>query len=331
MTSVEQLGSWGNETTFLLPATKQPHTMSALAQSKGQWPNGARAAVAFTIDNMGEAADLDRGLWPEEKPVGSHYSVNEVLPQMLDLLKRYGIPVTYFVESWNLAVYPAAINSIASAGHEVAWHAFRHEAWGKLSPESETDNFRRSFDAYAKFADGEGKGSVDRYHGFRPPGGTIHGQQTLKLCHDYGLDYVSPSAEDAALVKLEDSDDSIVVLPFKWRTVDAYYVMDSFEGLRKMKQELPAETQSYDTVAQSYIAEIDRAIETGGYVSTLFHPFLSNSDEAFAAIDRVLKHMARQRDEGPIWLARCKDISDHIKAHPSIVGSDPKWDNSSWR
>ena len=302
-----------------------------MATSQAKWPNGASAAVAFTIDNMGEAADLDRGLWPEHVPIGSHYSVKEMLPRFLDLLKKYDVRATYFVESWNLDVYPDAIKSIASAGHEVAWHAFRHEAWNKLSGDAELDNFERSLKAYEQFSAGEGKGLIDRYHGFRPPGGVIHGERTLKLCRKHGLDYISPSAEDAAFVPLDNGKDSIVVLPFKWRTVDAYYVMDSFAGLRKMKRELPEETQSYDKVAQAYIEEVDTAIEQGGYVSTLFHPFLSNSPEALRAIDAVIQHMVKQREEGKIWLARCKDIAEWVWEHPDVVSIDPHWDNSSWR
>lgn len=102
--------------------------MSPERPTGGPWPNDASAAITVTFDDMGEAADINRGLWPDDQPIGSHYSVVRMLPKFLALAKRYDIHVTYFAESWNLGVYPDAIKSIAEAGHEVAWHAWQHEA-----------------------------------------------------------------------------------------------------------------------------------------------------------------------------------------------------------
>ncbi|KAK0889076.1 hypothetical protein LTR02_015762 [Friedmanniomyces endolithicus] len=299
--------------------------------SNGGWLNGARAAFAFTVDNMGEAADLDRNLWPDSQLIGSHVSVTEVLPRILALLKEYDVPATYFIESWNLSVYAEAIRQISSAGIEVAWHAYRHEAWSKLDEKAERDNFTRSFDAMADFTTSEGKGLVGPYRGFRPPGGIIHGDRTLKLCREHGLTYISPSAEQGAVVKLDGGVDSIAVLPFKWRTVDAYYYMDAFAGLRKVKGELPDEAQDPDVLVRKYIEEIDNVIETGGYLSTLFHPFLTNTPEQLQAMEQVLRHLVQRRDEGKLWLARCCDIADWMLEHPGVVGDDPQWDNTSWR
>ncbi|KAK5136450.1 hypothetical protein LTR08_003095 [Meristemomyces frigidus] len=300
-----------------------------------KWPNGARAAIAFTIDNMGEAADLDRNLWPASQLVGSHYSVTEVLPQFLDLLRRHDIKATYFIEAWNLKNYPRAVQSVAGAGHEVGWHAWRHEAWSKLDEGAERANFDRSFgtEGLAGFtSEGRlGKGVVDRYHGFRPPGGIIHGDRTLKLCRQHGLSYISPAAEHAALVTLEPGKDQIAILPFRWKTVDAFHYMEAFGGLRKAKGEASDAVQSPETLARKYIEEIDGAIESGGYLSLLFHPFLTNEPARMRAMEVVVEYLARKRDEGQIWLARCCDIAEWIHEHPDAVGDDPGWDTTSWR
>ncbi|KAH9845585.1 Polysaccharide deacetylase [Teratosphaeria destructans] len=296
------------------------------------WPNGAKAAIAITLDNLGEAADLERGLWLKDVPVGSHYSVTEVLPRIITLLRKYDLPATYFCEASNLSIYPDAIKSIINAGHELAWHAWRHEAWASLDEEAEKANFARSFgqDGMAGFASTvEGLGGS--YKGFRPPGGIIHGERTLALCKDYGLSYISPAGHDAALVSFNGNQERMAILPFRWSTVDAYYYMDTFSGLRVLKGEFGEETQPPSTLVQAYKAEIDEAVKSGGYRSVLFHPFLTNDPVRLEAMEEILSYIASLQASGTVWVSQCDSIAAWMYAHPQTFGEDPGWDTASWR
>jgi len=73
-------------------------------QAQPRWPHGAKACISITLDNMGEAADINRGLIPESDPVGDHHSVKVELPKMLDLLEAYKVKGTYYIEGWNCDV-----------------------------------------------------------------------------------------------------------------------------------------------------------------------------------------------------------------------------------
>lgn len=315
-------------------ASSFPHIMA----SSTKWPNGARTAIALTLDNMGEAADLNRGKWPASQAIGSHFSVIEALPKILALLKKYDVHVTYFIESWNLNQYPDSIRTISDAGHEVGWHAYQHEGWYTLKDSAaEKDNFARSFQAMKHFVgeDASGNGKATPYRGFRPPGGPIHGDRTLSLCRDFGLEYISPAAEHAAVVEVSQSGnrglDSIVVLPYRWRNIDAYYYMDSFAGLREMKGEKAKDALGEEELVRRFISEIDDAIRTGEFKSFLFHPFLSNSVARLKAMEEVVSYLAEKRDQGLVWLARCCDVEKHVRQQPSCVSTDPQWDQSIWR
>lgn len=280
---------------------------------------------------MGEAADLNRNLWPPTTPIGTHPSVTKALPKILSLLQKYNITVTYFIESWNLSVYEnVVVEGVAGAGHEVAWHAWQHEAWWTLDGEAERGNFERSFGEVGRVLGRRG-GGLEGYAGFRPPGGIINGERTLKLCREYGLSYLSPAGEEAAIIPVDDGGDELVVLPFKWVTVDAYFYMESFAGLRKLKKEYSEDVQSSDTLVSRYKAEIDKVIENGRFLALLFHPFLTDRPERLEAFETILKYLVQKRDEGKIWLARCRDVEEWVREHPDSVGRDPGWDLSQWR
>ncbi len=121
----------------------------------------AGAAVSVTFDNLGEAAQLELGMWPEDVHQGKHFTVREVLPRLLELLATRGVRATFFVEGLNAEMYPGALRDLARAGHEVAVHAWRHEEWGALNGPTEAALLDRATEAMHSI------GVEPR--GFRPP------------------------------------------------------------------------------------------------------------------------------------------------------------------
>lgn len=272
------------------------------------WPNGARAAISFTMDNLGEAQAVRTGAHPASQPIGQDPSVLTTLPRMLDMLDAHNhIRATYFAESWSLPVYPSAVQELRRGGHEVAWHGYQHEVWHALGEEAECLNFERSWDVAG------GHGVV--YEGFRPPGGSINGSRTLALCKENGVRYVSPLGELGV-----DIDTGVVVLPFEWETVDAFWYMDKFSGIRA-EHGRPEEAPGSAAFREYLLAKLDELKRDGGYISILFHPFLQTSEEKLDVLEEVLQKISSDKD---LWVAPCNEVAAWVREHAESFSSKPR-------
>jgi peptidoglycan/xylan/chitin deacetylase (PgdA/CDA1 family) len=219
---------------------------------------GKRAALCLTFDNLGEAAELELGLWPGERPVGAHPSVTRALPRILDALG--GLRATFFVEGWNARVYPDALGEIAARGHETALHGWRHEIWRALSPERERELLARGAEALRGPA------------GFRPPGGAGTAA-TGALLAELGFSYASSAEGDCAL-------------PFAWTAVDAYY-LDPL--LAPVRERLGA---GRDPLS---LARWREALGSARGV-VVFHPYLLVRDDAFEVFAEFAAGLAGRDD-----------------------------------
>ena len=227
----------------------------------------AVATVSVTFDNLGEAAELERGTWPEGRPLGEHFSVGEALPQVAELLARSGIAATFFVEGLNGELYPDALEALRAAGHEVACHGWRREPW--LGVTDERGRLERARDALG--------GPV----GFRPPGGLLNAQ-TPEFLSQLGYRYCSPEGSRAG--RLGD----IAVLPFRWELIDAYHYLPHFAELRERNGD-PAAPLEPAVLRERVLAALDA--HTDGHLVLIFHPYLVTGD-AVGVLADVLARVA---------------------------------------
>jgi peptidoglycan/xylan/chitin deacetylase (PgdA/CDA1 family) len=261
-----------------------------------EWPGGARGALCLSFDNLGEAAEIELGaLAPDDPSVGKHPTATRVLPTLLDALAGHEVPATFFVEGLNAGLYPDALRAIAAGGHEVAYHAWRHEQWGELSAAEQADNLARGVAAF------EALGLSPT--GMRPPGGEL-GPGGTEVLREAGLRYCSPAGEDVGV------EDGVAVLPFRWRHVDASCVLPP---LALAREEICGSPDPIEPGAfLAYLnAEIERLATEGGFATFILHPFMLE----WLGEDRLgelLGHLRTARRGGELWLAGCAEVAEHV-------------------
>jgi peptidoglycan/xylan/chitin deacetylase (PgdA/CDA1 family) len=251
------------------------------------------AAIAVTFDNLGEAADLERGQWPAGEPLGHHPSVTHALPRVLDVLAELELRATFFVEGVNAELYPDALLAIAGAGHEVALHGWRHEVWSDLDASEERRLLRRGVDALGELSLTPA--------GFRPPGGRLTASSAEALAQA-GFAYCSPAGEGAGM------RDGLAVLPFRWTLIDAFHYLPSF-GARRQAAVGSPDPLTPGTFSATVEQAVRHAVHEGGFLATLFHPFLADADERLDAMRAVLTTIHGLVAEQHVWCAPLRDIA----------------------
>jgi peptidoglycan/xylan/chitin deacetylase (PgdA/CDA1 family) len=277
---------------------------------------GAGAAVSVTFDNLGEAAELELGLWPADQPLGQHFTVKEILPRLLEMLSSLSLSATFFVEGLNAEVYPDTLRSLADRGHEVAAHAWRHEEWASLDLETETRLLSRATAAM--------KAAGLAPSGFRPPGGGLT-TSTLGLLAEEGYRYASPAGEK------EGIRGGLAVLPFRWPLVDAYSFMPQFAGLREQFSG-SSEPVAPDQMSRVMRGSLTEHAKQGGHLALLFHPFAVavTGEPGWTALQEILTAAVELADDGLVGLMRMDEAAHWMLDHPADFGHEPRLDDATW-
>ncbi|HEX7059345.1 MAG TPA: polysaccharide deacetylase family protein [Solirubrobacterales bacterium] len=277
------------------------------------WPDGARGALSLSFDNLGEAAEIELGAIDADTELDPHPTVTEALPALLGALEAAGLKATFFVEGLNTERYPEALTGIAAAGHEVAYHAWRHEQWGDLSAEEQAHNLKRGLIGFRALG--------IEPTGLRPPGGLL-GPGGLDVLREAGLRYCSPAGEGAG------EDGGIALLPFQWRHLDASCVLPP---LGTVREQIAGSAEPLDPGAflAHLESEVERLARDGGYATFVLHPFMLawfGEDRLAELLDLVIAASAG----GDLWVAPCAAAAEYVLANPERFRGQTALDSTSW-
>ena len=273
-------------------------------------PDSCRAGVSVTFDNLGEAADLERGQWPENEPLGRHFSVKRTLPCILDTLEELALRATFFVEGINAELNSEALLEISNSGHELGYHGWRHEFWPNLSPSNEARLLERGVRKMDELG--------VRPRGFRPPGGRLT-PSSPELLESLGFTHCSPAGVGIGFLG------NLVVLPFEWRLIDAFYYLPRFGALRENITG-SSEPLSPSHLRKTLSSALQGVVRDGGHLTLVFHPFLEEQEDRFGIMRGALEAVRDLTQDGLVWCAPCRDVVSWVRERPGAFGNGLRLD-----
>lgn len=263
------------------------------------WPDGARCAVALSFDVDHETNELRDGGQSIGAMSRGQYGNRQGIPRIMQVLRRYSIPASFYVPAVTAMLYPDETRMFAAEGHEVGIHGWIHERNSVLPPEAERDLQMRAADKLEEI-------SGVRPVGIRTPSWDFS-PVTLEITRDMGLIYDSSLMADVDCheLLLDGEDAGVVELPVEWIRDDAvYFNMNRFSALRPYT---PPEA-----VFDIFRREFEAAYVEGGIFQLTMHPHVIGYRSRIWILETLAELM---RAQGDVWFATHADIVRHVRAN----------------
>ena len=272
-----------------------------------KWPNGARCAIMFTFDLDAETLSNNRNSNIEggksfirSGSIGKYGPVRST-PRILELLKKYSIPATFFVPGWVAENYPDTFKAIVEDNHEVANHGYTHEKFIELSFDEQKEIIEKSQAIFKKLV---GKEAC----GYRTPSGDWSAE-TAKLLNELGFLYSSSMRGDDRPYRtiVDDKETDLIELCAKWELDD--YVQFGY-NLYPPDPSGQARISNIKDVLDNFTREFDGYYRYGLCFVLMMHPQIIGKPGRVMMLERLIQHIMSYPD---VWFATGKQIAQWWK------------------
>ncbi|MCL5045416.1 MAG: polysaccharide deacetylase [Actinobacteria bacterium] len=275
----------------------------ALLEGKHKFP------VLFTFDVDGETLWISRDRQNLKRPVvlsQGEYGPRYGVPRILNLLKKYEIPATFFVPAWVMERYPRLVEDILAEGHELAHHGYLHEWPDSMSGEEEQETFDRAAEVFERYT-----GYPPR--GYRSPAWEFS-QNTLDMLVQRNFLFSSNmmDSEEPYEYVLNGRRSGLVELPVSWILDDAVFFLYSLTTPGRAIFP-PA---SVFQIWESELHTLYHDAFAGCFVLTM-HPQLIGRPTRLAVLERLIQSA---RGLSSIWFATCGELAAFIKQQNELEG-----------
>jgi peptidoglycan/xylan/chitin deacetylase (PgdA/CDA1 family) len=229
------------------------------------------ALVCFTMDNLGDAADLGRGVISTPRSPGERPALEQGFPALLDLYRRFDIRITHFIEGWSADAYPDYIAMELADGHALGMHGWQHELWSGLDYDQALDVATRATEAIEKV-------SGSRPTAFRAPGGK-RSRFTSDILTQLGYTIdasICPTGQDGGEVTRLSR--TLWSAPYEWVGVDASHWL--------------WQKKDNASVERDWRKALDLAAESGKFFIFIWHPHVMGiNPERQQVGERILEYV----------------------------------------
>jgi len=242
----------------------------------GDWRRGAAAVLCLTFDVDAETGVLAEGAEHAlDLSAMSHqaYGPRVGVPRILELLERHGLPATFFVPGETAQRWPATVEAILDAGHEIGCHGHTHRSLLEMTEAEQLEDLESSLAVL------RGLGAEPR--GYRAPYWQLT-RATLDALPAHGLDYDASLMDDDRPYRLVAPAGTIAELPVHWG-------LDDWEQYAFLPApDIGSLIETPEKVLELWSGELDAMRVTGSLCVLVCHPFLSGRPSRMRAIERFV-------------------------------------------
>lgn len=259
------------------------------------WPGGARSATCFTFDLDAEEVWLVDEDNAEQRPVilsQGRYGPRVAVPLILELLRRYRVPGTFFVPGRVAERHPDTVKAVIDAGHEIAHHGHTHRSPSGLSAEEDRAELVEGLRALRAFG--------VAVEGYRAPSWDPS-PKTLSFAADAGLGYSSNFMDDIYPYVHEHS--GLVEVPVCWTLDDAVHFWFSPNSWTKTMR-------TAREVAELWHDEAAGIATLGGVCVYTCHPQVIGRPGRLAVLEGALRAAV---DDESNWIATTGAVAATVR------------------
>jgi peptidoglycan-N-acetylglucosamine deacetylase len=259
----------------------------------------AKHIVCITFDFDAMSGWIARGMTTPTPVSRGEFGVIGAA-RILALLKKHGIPATWFIPGHTLETYPEACRKVLEAGHEIGHHGWTHLPPASLSRAQEEAELVRANEQIKKL--------TGRYaRGYRSPSWDLSPHSVeLLLEHGFyyessmmGNDYSPYRVRLGDRIELQEpavfgKESRLIEMPVSW-SLDDY---PHFEFVRTQNTVLPGLKNAGGVLANWVDDFLYMKRETDwGIISYTFHPFVIGRGHRMQVLERLIERLAAEGAE----------------------------------
>ncbi len=258
--------------------------------------------VCLTFDFDAMSGFISRGMMSPSPISRGEFGAHVGAPRILDLLKKYDVPSSWYIPGHTLETYPDQCQRVFAAGHEIGHHGWTHMPPAAMTREQEEAGLVRANEQIKKLT-----GAYAR--GYRSPSWDLSPHSVeLLLKHNFfydssmmGDDYTPYRVRQGDIIELEKpavfgAATKLIEMPISW-SLDDY---PHFEFVRTNTTILPGNMNAHH-VLQNWTDDFMylRDHLDWGVITYTFHPFVIGRGHRMIVLEKLIRTL---KDHGAVFM-----------------------------